>query len=151
MYLEFPEQAMIVLEEQLDTPYCNENDNDCNGGTNSGVYGTFIGNANILTLTAWKTCNDANSSAGSRIGAFAGITNWKVPSREELFSIVKYNTTATTTIDKNFFPDTVDDRYWTKIPSAYHLSAAWVISFQFADTYGINKNTSKYVRCVSSP
>ena len=42
-----------------------------------------------------------------------GLSNWRVPSRHELLSIVDFGSPTTIAIDDGFFPNTAPRPYWT--------------------------------------
>ncbi|MEM7183011.1 MAG: Ig-like domain-containing protein [Spirochaetota bacterium] len=130
--------------------FCNEIDNDCNGGVNGGTYGEFTGNANASTATAWKACNDANSIP------FAGRTNWRVPTRDELRSIIDYSQSEPA-IDQTYFPNTIsahggwdgESTYWSSTSSS--STAAWYQGLKVGSVGVASKLRDYYVRCVSGP
>jgi hypothetical protein len=142
--------------------YCRENDNDCNGGTNTGAYGSLITSSfsgtypgsygtlyDSVTVgadhyTAYKACNDANLNTG-----FANKTTWRVPTREELVSIVDYSVPAPS-INSAYFPNTPSVNFWTSSPYAFG-STAWITGFNGGHTDTFNKSITNRVRCVSSP
>ncbi|MEM7183010.1 MAG: Ig-like domain-containing protein [Spirochaetota bacterium] len=134
--------------------YCNEDDNDCNGGVNDGTYGVFTGNASASTATAWKACNDANSIP------FAGRTNWRVPTSVELLSIVD-NSQENPAINQTFFPNTLSKHYRTStavfddstIASVIFFNYGWLVNIDLIpkDSSSTAGSFSVYVRCVSGP
>ena len=85
---------------------------------------------------------------GSNTGfGLCGFTNWKVPTREELRSIVHYGKTSPS-IDKDYFPNTVSYTFWS---SSYNWEAkglALVIAFEFGNSYGMGRLGLNYVRLV---
>jgi hypothetical protein len=156
--------------DQLETEvgqykYCRENDNDCNGGTNTGTYGdlvtsgysgTYPGSLGTVYDTtagtdhyiAYKACNDANSTPS---GGFAGKTNWRVPTKDELVSILDYTATTPAKINGSFFPNTVASNYWSSTTYAPNTSNAWFVNFAYGYVSYYSKTSNYYVRCVSGP
>ncbi len=62
---------------------------------------------------------------GSNNEGLCGFNNWRVPSIDELTSIVHYGV-ASTYIDDNYFPNTeANTPYWSSSPIANDLSKAW--------------------------
>jgi hypothetical protein len=146
--------------------YCREDDNDCNGGTNTGAYGTLITtgfsgthqgsfgtvyNASAGTdhYTAYKACNDANTTPS---GGFTGKTNWRVPTKDELVSLVDYSKTSAPVINITYFtPNTLAGSYWSSTSYAAGTTGAWGVSFVNGTVSVTAKSTNVYVRCVSGP
>lgn len=74
-----------------------------------------------------------------------GLTNWRLPTFRELFSITDY--ARVPPIDEHFvFLN--DGTYWTSTPFAANRSRAWTINFQTGETYYSYKTTNHAVRCV---
>jgi hypothetical protein len=128
--------------------YCTAEDSSCDNGT-------------VLTSgPAFESCNFLNSYPK---GGFAGRTNWKLPTKAELKSLVFCSNGAPTpldnvkrcgwffsspTINKTMFPNTVTGGYWSI--SVNSSDGAWGVHFASGKT-GINAKTrSYYVRCVST-
>lgn len=75
-----------------------------------------------------------------------GYCDWRLPSRIELLSIVKY-TTATPAIDSSAFPETPQDGFWTS--SIYTAQNAGTnIYFDYGSVGIDDLGQSRYVRCV---
>jgi len=114
----------------------------------------------------WKRCSEgqtgANCSGGSATNpnwttalstceadTTASHTDWRLPNRNELLSIVSL-ATVNPAIDTTFFPNTQSGLYWSS--STYQEpggeSSAWGVSFYngFVDAY--DKGNGFYVRCV---
>ena len=88
----------------------------------------------------------------------AGYSDWRLPSRMELASIVDYDT-RDPSIDSTMFPNTNLFSYWSSTPkvSNYPTSQVWVVSFRpetmfmynsESTTYTYRKSHYYYVRCV---
>jgi len=83
-----------------------------------------------------------------------GATDWRLPSKKELFSIVDAAPYPGRTINP-VFTNTVASGYWssTSFPwpsSSFPISTsnAWVVNFHRGDVYYFGKNVELYVRCV---
>ena len=62
--------------------------------------------------------------------ALAGHTDWRLPTREELLSIVDL-TKHDPAVDKERFPDTQSAPYWTSTLCAWASSYAWIVNFYY--------------------
>ncbi len=128
--------------------YCTENTNDCD-------------NDKVLTSgPAYNACDELNKNGG-----FAGRTTWRVPTKEELKTLVYcsqgpnaplddfkdcndgYNKP---TIDTALFPHSVAGDYWSSSTSVSSTTYAWFVHFSCGVTLNDGKENSSYVRYVSS-
>jgi hypothetical protein len=82
---------------------------------------------------------------GSNSEALCGYSDWRVPTIEELQSIVNYNRTGPS-IDTAYFPNTVSSDFWSSSPSAPYSDSAWYVYF----AYGYAANF-KYDRYYDAP
>jgi len=114
-----------------------------NNGGNAGSTGTNTCNA---TLTG-SLCNTKAYAAAVNTAGLCGKTDWRLPTREELHSIVNYGAFSPAT-DSNYFPNTQTDWYWSSSSSAGYPSYAWNVYFGYGD-YG-SKTYNSYVRLVRS-
>ena len=81
-----------------------------------------------------------------------GYSDWHVPSRHELRSIVDYSRISPS-IDPDFFPNTRSSSYWSASPDADNSSNAWLIYFlSYAGDYDddSHRDGNYYVRLVRS-
>ena len=89
---------------------------------------------------------------GSNSEQLCGFNNWKVPTINELDSIVHKGESALP-IDNNFFPNTQTQNgyFWTASPDAVDSLSAWQLQFNDGglDIRGI-RNSNTYVRLVRS-
>jgi len=105
-------------------------------GTRKGCSGT--GN---LTC-AWAEAN--TYCAGLQLGT---LTGWRLPSHQELRTIVDF-TQYNPAIDLATFPDTAVDWYWSSTPYGGSSGAAWYVSFANGAASPFDEADYDRVRCV---
>ncbi|MDQ5939103.1 MAG: hypothetical protein QG557_50 [Pseudomonadota bacterium] len=80
-----------------------------------------------------------------------GLTNWRLPTIEELQSIVNYNVPLpNATIDVNFFPHSTNEIYWSQSPYTKNKNEMWALYFNDGSIFDQTKSTRSAVRLVSS-
>ena len=80
-----------------------------------------------------------------------GSHQWRLPTREELRSLVDYQLRPPKpTIDASFFPHSLPQFYWSSTPDANDSDSAWGIGFTFGYDYSYFKSDLGYVRLVTS-
>jgi hypothetical protein len=135
--------------------YCNVNDDSCNGGLVTGV---LDGNGDSQV---WTTCNDLNSNPA---GGFASITNWRVPTKDELKSLIFCSNGTETPLEddtdcgsdfdipaiKSIFPNTPAVRFWSSSASILGSWGAWDVDFWGGNTKTTSKSDPERVRCVAT-
>lgn len=76
---------------------------------------------------------DINSGAADDDGdgraGYAGRTDWRLPDKMQLESIIEEGCHAPA-INATFFPDTPSHWYWSATPSSSNRDIAWLINFQ---------------------
>jgi hypothetical protein len=115
----------------------------------SRLNGGFPGyeNEGICTL---QLCNTQSYIDAINQMQLCGISRWRLPTREELRSIVDYQIKYPgPTINKNYFPGTVSQFYWSSVPDANDKDSAWGIGFSFGYDYAYSKSNLGHVRLVS--
>lgn len=99
------------------------NENDCSGL--AGIYN-------------WQEALQAASAV-----AFAGYTDWRLPSKNELESIVEERCWSPS-INAAVFPATPSNWFWSSSPHASDSNGAWVVSF--GDGHVVNDAQDRYIR-----
>jgi len=100
--------------------------------------------ADVTTGLMWQQTVPSNPVTQDEADAYcanlslAGHTDWRLPTKIELMSIVDFGRTAPA-INLTFFPNT---------PSKFFVSVSWNIFFQDGTTYISNPTDLYYVRCV---
>ena len=109
-----------------------------NGGTAGNVgTGTSCGN----TLSAYSNqCNTSNYIAAINAAVLCGATDWRLPTRRELLSIVHNGLSSGPLVDATYFPNTLSNVYWSRDTSMQSTSNAWTVRFDSG--VGIGTGTS---------
>lgn len=121
-------------------------DIDNNGSTDSTLYWELY---STPSQKSWTNRNDYITTLnGLHSGAgYAGRTDWRVPTREELLFIVDY-TKYNPAIDP-VFNNTQSDIYWTDEDNGASINNAWGIDFTDGELTEDQKIFSHYIRGVS--
>jgi len=77
-----------------------------------------------------------------------GISDWRLPTRKELLSIVD-NSSLKPAVDLRFFPNTVPSRYWSASPYADQAAFSWQVYFRYGEASPDEKTQGRHVRLVS--
>ena len=104
---------------------------------------TCAGTATTMTWdNALKTANTANTAA------FAGFTDWRLPSIKELESILEL-CGSLPPINLTAFPGTpVVANYWSSSSYFPDVTRAWLVIFGNGDNFGAPKTDSGFARLV---
>jgi hypothetical protein len=117
----------------------------------------------LATGLMWKRCSEGQSGAEctgtatmhswsaalglANTSGHAGFTDWRLPNREELRSLVE-TACFNPSINAVAFPATVGVVYWSSTTFAPSASFAWVVDFFDGDHSSVGKNGNRLVRLV---
>jgi len=129
----------------------------------------FTGNGNgtvsdSATGLVWKQCAEGLSGAGCASGAastftwqhalqraadasFAGQTDWRLPNKNELESLVERRCSYPV-INARFFPNTPSNWFWSSSPDAYSSCYAWIVDFDYGYVGSYYEHYGNHVRLV---
>ncbi|MBV6493239.1 MAG: hypothetical protein LDLANPLL_01255 [Turneriella sp.] len=85
---------------------------------------------------------------GLTLGSFGNSLNWRLPSKNELVSIVD-RSRSSPAIDTAAFPATVSTSYWSSSTHVSTFTNAWNVSFAYGYSSTNTKTNSHSVRCVA--
>lgn len=121
-----------------------------NGGS-SGSQSIGSGTCSIANCNTQDFVNAVNAAG------LCGFFDWRIPTHNELMSVVHYGQTTTAFIDNDYFPNTSADLssptwYWTSGPnvdgSSGSSQSAWAIDFSGGNDNFLTKATLANIRLV---
>lgn len=83
-------------------------------------------------------CSDLN---------YAGYSDWRLPSPQELLTIV-YNSSYGPAINTTYFPSTPSKDFWSSSTDQSDTDYAWTVDFGSGDVSSWSKTYPRYFRCV---
>ena len=101
----------------------------------------------------WQKEDDNNTYTWSGADTYcSGLTlgsqsDWRLPNRRELMSIVDYGT-YNPAINTTYFPNTNSSEYWSSTTHALNTSHPWYVYFDYGYVNYIGEGDDYYVRCV---
>jgi len=95
-----------------------------------------------------SACDTASFVEAVNAQGWCGASGWRLPTREELRSIVDYQATRPA-IDTGYFPNTVSRSFWSTEPNTTYPRFAWHTDFKYGlASYYFLKSGPKPVRLV---
>lgn len=122
---------------------------------NGGFEGDEAGLAASCSLA---NCNTEAYVAAVNAQGLCGFFDWRMPTHEELFSLLHLGLKDVVAVDADYFPNTgaLSNQplwYWTSVPSADGVNSddaqnAWALDFDSGVDNFLNKSTAARVRLV---
>lgn len=114
---------------------------DPDSNSNGGLSGTPGGG-----ICQGSPCDSAAYVAAFNELRMCGATDWRLPTRQELSSIVHAGRSGPA-LDPAFFP-LATGVYWTATPAAADPASAWVVDFNDGSIHTELKSTAGHIRLV---
>lgn len=117
--------------------------------TNSPQYNNGYAYVNPTTAQISSDTNAAGYVVAVNNTALCGHTDWRLPTAEELLSIVDFGVVnfSEPAIDSVWFPNTARSIYWTSTPYAA-TALAWYVDFGLGGAYETLRSYPRSVRLV---
>jgi len=93
-------------------------------------------------------CNTANYVAAVNALGLCGATDWRLPTRRELLSIVHNGTSTAPMIDTTYFPNTQSWLYWSSELYTPDPSGAWAVKLHEGSTFANYLHANIHIRLV---
>jgi len=97
-----------------------------------------------------ENCNTQSFVDYINEAQLCSYSNWRLPTREELKTIINYYTDDDILIDLDFFPNTQMSTYWTSMTAKNNPSLAYEIPFFYGGSIVREKSLDTYIRLVRS-
>lgn len=150
----------FIWEVKTDDAGLHDMDNtyswyDTTTSTNGGADGDENGAGTSCTLT---NCNTSAYISQVNATGLCGFFDWRLPTHNELLSLVHFGHTTEAYIDETYFPNTSADNttptwYWTSVPNVDGNAdgaalSSWAIDFSSGNDNFINKSSAASIRLV---
>ena len=97
-----------------------------------------------------KHCNTLSFNADVNKANLCGYSDWRLPSLNELNTIVDYYGESDTLINTDFFPNTQKNTYWTSDSVTNSPKLAFEVPFFYGGSKAREKTIDTFVRLVRS-
>jgi len=98
----------------------------------------------VKTGLEWSKENFGPMSWNKAIKQFDGSNDWRLPTIEELKTLVDYTQSDLATD----LPKMLSSYYWSSTTNATHTDFAWIVDFYYGNDGNYLKSNSYYVRGV---
>lgn len=121
--------------------------NSTTNGGNAGALGTDTCGGSLAAAPYNNQCNTQNYAAAVNAATLCGASDWRVPTRKELLTLMHAGATKPS-IDTAYFPNTNTATWWTNSTYVADPAYAWIVYFGngVSDAYG--KSGGYFVRLV---
>jgi hypothetical protein len=107
---------------------------------------TSSGCSGSASRYTWRNALNAAQDV-NHTGGFAGHTDWRLPNKNELESIVEQRC-WNPAINAAVFPNTPSSWYWSSSPYAGRSGDAWYVAFDNGHVHWGNRDDGSHVRLV---
>jgi hypothetical protein len=108
--------------------------------------GRTNGAANRGRCSDGANCDTEKYAAAVNAAGLCGAGDWRLPTRNELLSLVDYGAPAAPLLDAAFLPNTVSEAYWSASPTS--TAAIWSVDFAAGGTRAEGCAAGRPVRLV---
>lgn len=148
LWWEAKKDSTVSDLQNQDNLYTWYNPNPNNNGGSVGVQNGGSCTGSLCDTLAYTGAVNAINLCGK--------SDWRLPTLQELLSLVNNDTYSATTksyvipaINLDYFPNTPAFDYWTSTPRAIGSNDSWSVYFYYGSiSYGSNKNNKYRVRLV---
>jgi hypothetical protein len=131
------------LRHQHHTYTWYDTDTDVNGGN----AGTQVSNSCNTTVT---NCNTTAFRDVVNTASLCGASDWRLPTADELLSLVHHGLAAGESIDTIWFPNSPPNLYWSGQNYAAGATNAWIVNVNGGGLNRTVKSSALRVRLVRS-
>ncbi len=125
---------------------------DTNAAINGGYAGTVGNTSTCANTLGGQPCNTSNfrNAVNALTGAnrLCGASDWRLPTANELQSLLDYQGTQYPAIDTTWFPNTPATYYWSGENYVSYSTYAWWVHFGHRHLDGYYKSNNLQVRLV---
>ncbi|MDP7553865.1 MAG: DUF1566 domain-containing protein [Candidatus Thioglobus sp.] len=97
-----------------------------------------------------KDCNTKSYISAINKQQFCSFNDWRLPTRNELETLLNYYGESDILIDLRFFPNTQNTTYWTSVSLENNPSLAYEVPFFFGGSIVRDKSIDTHIRLVRS-
>lgn len=115
-----------------------------------------LGNSKVVGVAGGGRCDDdTDCDAHTFVQAlnavkYCGYSDWRLPTRDEVQTIVVVGNGKADTINRDYFPHGLASWYWTATTNQRHPEYAWYLLFRNGITLSDLKARPKHLRLVRS-